>query len=109
MVPATKPAARTMFAKIWDAHEILRHPSGQSLLYIDRDLIHEGSFHAFADSKRRGLQPRRPKQIFGIADHYVPARGRRPEDAATPAIERMIHTVDANMAWGGVRHFGLAS
>ncbi len=109
MVPVTEPAARTMFAKIWDAHEILRHPSGQSLLYVDRDLIHEGSFHAFADIKRRGLSPRRPKQIFGIADHYVPTRGRRPEDAATPAIERMIRTFDANMEWGGVRHFGLTS
>ncbi|AUM74621.1 3-isopropylmalate dehydratase large subunit [Paracoccus jeotgali] len=100
-------APRTMFAKIWDAHEILRHPAGPSLLYIDRDLIHEGSFHAFADLKRRGLMPRRPLQIFGIADHYVPTLGRRPEDAATPAIERMIRTFDANMDWAGVRHFGI--
>jgi len=98
-----------MLGKIWDAHEILRHPSGPALLYIDRDLIHEGSFHAFADLKRRGLKPRRPKQIFGIADHYVPTLGRRPEDAASPTIARMIETFDENMEWGGIRHFGLAS
>jgi len=98
-----------MFAKIWEAHEILRHPSGPSLLYIDRDLIHEGSFHAFADLRRRGLKPRRPRQIFGIADHYVPTTGRRPEDAAGPAIAQMIRTFDENMDWGGVRHFGLQS
>lgn len=96
-----------MFAKIWDAHEILRHPAGPSLLYIDRDLIHEGSFHAFADLQRRNLKPRRPQQIFGIADHYVPTLGRRAEDAASPAIARMIETFDANMTWGGIRHFGL--
>ncbi|SEH99854.1 3-isopropylmalate/(R)-2-methylmalate dehydratase large subunit [Paracoccus alkenifer] len=107
MTDPRPPAPRTMFEKIWAAHEILRHPSGPSLLYIDRDLIHEGSFHAFADLKRRGLAPRRPKQVFGIADHYVPTLGRRPEDAATPAIERMIRTFDANMGWGGVRHFGI--
>ena len=99
---------RTMFGKIWEAHEILRHPAGPSLLYIDRDLIHEGSFHAFADLQRRGLKPRRPKQIFGIADHYVPTLGRSASDAS-PAIARMIDTFEDNMAWGGLRHFGLAS
>ena len=100
---------RTMFGKIWEAHEILRHPAGPSLLYIDRDMIHEGSFHAFADLKRRGLKPRRPKQIFGVADHYVPTLGRSAADAASPAIAKMIDTFDENMEWGGVRHFGLSS
>lgn len=100
---------RTMLGKIWDAHEILRHPSGPSLLYIDRDMIHEGSFHAFADLKRRGLKPRRPKQIFGVADHYVPTLGRRSSDAASPAIAKMIDTFDENMEWAGVRHFGISS
>ncbi|HZG28758.1 MAG TPA: 3-isopropylmalate dehydratase large subunit [Ensifer sp.] len=106
---AQASAPRTMLGKIWDAHEILRHPSGPSLLYIDRDMIHEGSFHAFADLKRRGLMPRRPKQIFGVADHYVPTRGRALADAASPAIATMIETFDSNMKWGGVRHFGLKS
>lgn len=100
---------RTMFAKIWEAHEVLRHPAGPSLLYIDRDLIHEGSFHAFADLRARGLKPRRPLQIFGIADHYVPTLGRRAQDAATPAIARMIDTFDENMEWGGIRHFPIQS
>ncbi|GHD05243.1 3-isopropylmalate dehydratase large subunit [Tianweitania populi] len=106
---AANAAPRTMLGKIWDEHEILRHPAGPSLLYIDRDMIHEGSFHAFADLKRRGLKPRRPKQIFGVADHYVPTLGRRSEDAASPAIARMIDTFDENMEWGGLRHFGLTS
>jgi 3-isopropylmalate/(R)-2-methylmalate dehydratase large subunit len=100
---------RTMLGKIWDEHEIMRHPAGPSLLYIDRDMIHEGSFHAFADLKRRGLKPRRPKQIFGVADHYVPTLGRRSQDAASPEIARMIDTFDENMEWGGLRHFGLTS
>ncbi len=98
-----------MLGKIWDEHEILRHPSGPSLLYIDRDMIHEGSFHAFADLKRRGMKPRRPKQIFGVADHYVPTLGRTSSAAASPAIAHMIDTFDENMEWGGVRHFGLSS
>ena len=99
----------TNFAKIWQAHEVLRHPAGPSLLYIDRDMIHEGSFHAFAELRRRGMRPRRPDQIFGVADHYVPTSGRRIEDAASPAIARMISTFDDNMRWGGLRHFGMNS
>jgi 3-isopropylmalate/(R)-2-methylmalate dehydratase large subunit len=105
---AQAASGRTLLGKIWDEHEILRHPAGPSLLYIDRDMIHEGSFHAFADLKARGLKPRRPKQIFGVADHYVPTFGRTAQDAATPAIARMIETFDENMRWGGVRHFGLS-
>lgn len=100
---------RTMFGKVWEAHEIMRHPAGPSLLYIDRDMIHEGSFHAFTNLKRRDLKPRRPKQIFGIADHYVPTLGRSAADAANPAIANMIETFDRNMAWGDIRHFSIDS
>lgn len=104
-----QPGGLTTFAKIWRAHEVLRHPAGPSLLYIDRDMIHEGSFHAFAELRRRGMRPRRPNQIFGVADHYVPTSGRRMHDAASPAIARMISTFDDNMRWGGLRHFGMTS
>ena len=38
----------------------------------------------------------------------MPTLGRTAQDAATPAIARMIETFDANMQWGGVRHFGLS-
>ena len=36
-----------MFEKIWDAHAIAEGPGGQTLLFIDRHLLHEGSTHAF--------------------------------------------------------------
>ena len=99
---------RTMFDKVWDRHVVMVHPGGgPSLLYIDRALVHEGSFHAFAELRRRGLAIRRPAQIFGTPDHFVPTHGRHPEDAATPEIGGMIRQFDANMRWGGVPHFGL--
>ena len=47
---------KTMFDKIWERHEITRPFSdGPSLLYIDRDIIHEVSFHAFSNLKKRNL------------------------------------------------------
>ena len=98
---------RTLYDKIWDRHVVEARDDGPSLLYIDRNIIHEGSFHAFADLKRRGLKPSRPDQTFGVPDHYVPTHGRRPEDAPTDEIARMIRTFDENMRWGNVPHFAL--
>ena len=44
---------RTLFNKVWDAHEILVR-DGQSLLWVDRHLLHEGSHHAFGKLRGRG-------------------------------------------------------
>jgi len=99
--------AKTMFDKIWDRHVIIAREDGPSLLYIDRDIIHEGSFHAFADLKRRNLHVRSPRQVFGIPDHYVPTRARTSAGAATPEIARMIDQFDENMTWGKVNYFPL--
>lgn len=101
------PAARTLFEKIWDQHVVQSLKNGPSLLYIDRHLIHEGSFHAFNQLNARGLPIRNPKQIFGVADHYVPTTSRESCDAATPEIEQMIIRFDKNMQDNGLTHFGL--
>src|SRR5690606_5997534 len=98
---------KTLFDKIWDRHEIHRSDDGPSLLYVDRDFIHEGSFHAFNDLRRRGLNVARPDQVFGIPDHYVPTGGRTAEEAATPELARMIETFDTNMKWAKVNYFPL--
>lgn len=100
--------SRTMFDKVWDRHVIIENEKGPSLLYIDRDIIHEGSFHAFEDLRRRGLSVRSPQQIFGVPDHYVPTRSRSAAGAATPEIARMIDQFDENMRWGGVNSFALS-
>ncbi len=86
---------RTLFEKIWNRHVVLER-DGQCLLYVDRHIVHDGSFHAFANLAARGLAVRRPAQTFGTADHYVPTLGRSPADAPTPEIRRMIETFSAN-------------
>ncbi len=40
-------APRTIIDKLWDSHAVLTREDGQTLLWIDRHLLHEGSFHAF--------------------------------------------------------------
>ncbi|HUO62251.1 MAG TPA: aconitase family protein, partial [Terriglobales bacterium] len=61
-----------MFEKIWNRHVVTEGPGGQSLLYIDRHLLHEGATHAFARLHRAGRSVRRPAGLVATADHYVP-------------------------------------
>ncbi|MDD2381349.1 MAG: aconitase family protein, partial [Mariniphaga sp.] len=65
--------AKTLFDKIWDAHEIEKVKGGPSVLYIDRHLIHEvTSPVAFLGLKTRGLKVFRPDQTTATPDHNVP-------------------------------------
>ena len=100
----TKP--RTLFHKIWDRHVILTRGE-QCLLYVDRHIVHDGSFHAFNGLRARGLKVRRPQQNFGTPDHYVPTHARVASAAATPEIQAMIETLDRNLASNGIEMFAL--
>ena len=97
---------RTLFAKIWDAHVVADREDGQSLLWIDRHFVHEGSHHAFGKLADRGLRVARPDLTLGVADHYVPTSGRgRP--IADPGIRDMVARLERNTKAAGITLFGL--
>ncbi|MBD2750938.1 3-isopropylmalate dehydratase large subunit [Microvirga sp. BT688] len=98
-------APRTLFDKLWDSHAIVTREDGQTLLWVDRHFVHEGSFHAFNKLKERGAKVAHPELTFGIADHYVPTRrfGR----SIDPAIQNMIDQLEDNMSENDVMLFGL--
>jgi 3-isopropylmalate/(R)-2-methylmalate dehydratase large subunit len=97
---------QTLIDKLWAAHEIVRRDDGQSLLWVDRHYVHEGSFHAFGQLKERGVAVAEPGLTFGVADHYVPTRGSR-QNIANPELARMVRQVEENTARHGVKLFGL--
>jgi 3-isopropylmalate/(R)-2-methylmalate dehydratase large subunit len=97
---------QTIIDKLWNAHEILRRDDGQSLLWVDRHYVHEGSFHAFGKLAERGANVAEPDLTFGFADHYVPTRGSR-RHIANPEIARMVRQVEENTATHGIMLFGL--
>jgi len=99
-------APRTLFDKVWDAHAILTRADGETLVHVDRHFVHEGSFHAFAKLAEKGGRVARPDLTFGIADHYVPTRGRG-APIADPGIRRMVEDLSANTAQHGIELFGL--
>jgi 3-isopropylmalate/(R)-2-methylmalate dehydratase large subunit len=97
---------QTIIDKLWAAHEILRRDDGESLLWVDRHYVHEGSFHAFGKLAARSAGVAEPGLTFGVADHYVPTRGSR-QNIADPELARMVRQVEENTAKHGVKLFGI--
>ena len=64
---------KTLFDKVWEAHVVDEIPSGPSILYVDKHLIHEvTSPQAFLGLRKRGLKVLRPEKTIATADHNVP-------------------------------------
>jgi 3-isopropylmalate/(R)-2-methylmalate dehydratase large subunit len=117
MIDATIPekpglrmiAPRTMFEKIWERHVVLARGENEALIYIDRNIVHEGSFLAFGQLAREGRRVRRPRQNIATADHYVPTAGRGQGLAGVtdPEVRGMIELLEKNAARHGLMHFGI--
>jgi 3-isopropylmalate/(R)-2-methylmalate dehydratase large subunit len=100
-------APRTLFEKIWERHEVVAREDGQTLLYIDRHFIHDGSRRAFEVLAERGLKPRRPDRTFGTPDHYVPSGSRDLATLPDPEGRAMAEAIERNAAAHGITVFGL--
>lgn len=94
-------AGKTLFNKVWQAHEICQDKEGQSLLWVDRHLAHEGSFHAFNKLAERGLSVRHPECTIAIADHYVPTTSR-----SLIAVQTKVRNVIEQLI-NNTRHHGI--
>jgi 3-isopropylmalate/(R)-2-methylmalate dehydratase large subunit len=94
-----------MFEKIWSAHEIVAEPDEPSLLWIDRHLVHEGSFHGFGMLNNSGRMVHRPDLTFAVADHYVPSHDRARPIADAEAAG-LVATLRENAARHGIEHWG---
>jgi 3-isopropylmalate/(R)-2-methylmalate dehydratase large subunit len=96
----------TIIDKLWESHVVVAREGGDCLLFIDRHLLHEGSFHAFEQVRKRGRPIARPDLSFAIADHYVPTRARA-QPIANPDIARMVDLLARSAAAHGIAHIGL--
>jgi len=97
---------QTLIDRLWAAHEIARREDGAALLWVDRHYVHEGSFHAFSQMNARGRATAEPELTFGVADHYVPTRGRA-NGIADPEIASMVRNLENNAAESHITLFGL--
>ncbi len=100
---------KTIVDKIWRDHEILvDSESGDSLLYVDNLLLTDSSsFHAFDQLEKEGFFVRRPKQVFGVPDHFASSMSRKISDITDPDRAARIGDLERNCKKWGIYHFGL--
>jgi 3-isopropylmalate/(R)-2-methylmalate dehydratase large subunit len=104
--------AKTMFDKIWEAHEV---GSGDSdppaLLYIDLHLVHEvTSPQAFESLRLAGRRVRRPDRTLATADHNTPTDGTPVAARIKDELSRVqVETLERNCVEFGVPVYSLGS
>ncbi|WP_076999949.1 3-isopropylmalate dehydratase large subunit [Variovorax sp. KK3] len=98
---------RTLFDKIWSQHVVMQRDDGQSLLYVDRHLVQDGSAPAFQMLRERGLPVRRPDLAFATPDHYVPTGSRDLAQIGDAEKRAMAQALHDDSAAAGIRFFGL--
>jgi 3-isopropylmalate/(R)-2-methylmalate dehydratase large subunit len=97
---------RTMFDKIWEAHEV-----ADGLIYIDLHLVHEvTSPQAFEGLRLAGRAVRRPDRTLATADHNVPTDGTPAARLIADELSRkQVQTLERNCEEFGVPIFSLGS
>ncbi|MDG1691397.1 MAG: 3-isopropylmalate dehydratase large subunit [Alphaproteobacteria bacterium] len=95
----------TLYDKIWDAHLVDADSDGNSLLYIDRHLVHEvTSPQAFEGLRMAGRTPRAPHKTLAVADHNIPTTNRAGglDAIDDPESRLQIETLEKNCAEFGI-------
>jgi 3-isopropylmalate/(R)-2-methylmalate dehydratase large subunit len=103
-------APLSLFDRVWARHVIVANPGGEELLFVDRNLVHEGgTFLAFDQMRSEGLTVRKPKQTLAVTDHYLPSTNRAtaPASIANPEIRRVVELLDQNARDFGIEHYGV--
>ena len=96
--------AKTLYDKVWQAH-IISQLGDDSLIYIDRHLIHEvTSPQAFAGLNEKGRKVRRPDRTFATMDHSISTRSLA-LDACGPQNKLQLQTLAENCEEHGVKLF----
>ena len=103
-------AGKTLYDKLWDDHEVMRRDDGSSLIYIDRQLLHEvTSPQAFEGLKLAGRTPWRLDANVATPDHNVPTerieRAGGVAAIADTTSRIQVQTLDDNCREFGVVEF----
>jgi 3-isopropylmalate/(R)-2-methylmalate dehydratase large subunit len=97
---------KTMFEKIWEAHEV-----EHGLLWIDLHLVHEvTSPQAFDGLRLAGRRVRRPDRTLATADHNTPTDGTPVAARIKDELSRVqVQTLERNCDEFGVPVYSLGS
>jgi 3-isopropylmalate/(R)-2-methylmalate dehydratase large subunit len=99
---------KSLFQKVWDAHQVGTLADGRTQLFIGTHLIHEvTSPQAFGMLRDLGLKVKFPQRTFATVDHIVPTVDQEaPQD---PLAAEMMAALRKNADDFGITYFDLAS
>ncbi len=98
-------AAKTLYDKLWDAHVVRTGDDGASLIYIDRQLVHEvTSPQAFEGLRLANRKPWRVGANLATPDHNVPTTDRT-AGIEDPIARLQVETLDSNCDYFGITEF----
>lgn len=96
-------AAKTLYDKLWDAHQVREFDDGTSLIYIDRHITHEvTSPQAFEGLALAGRDLWRPAAIKAVSDHNVPTKDVT--NISDVIAKKQLDTLSANCEKYGLTH-----
>lgn len=103
--------AKTLYDKIWE-HHLVKDDENSSLIYVDRQLIHEvTSPQAFEGLRMSNRKPRNPQAHLAVADHNVPTttadRGNGTLGIKDKTSRTQVETLEKNCAEFGIKYFDL--
>ncbi len=99
--------AKTLYDKLWEQHIVHTDDDGTTLLYIDRQLVHEvTSPQAFEGLRMANRLPHRLDSILATPDHNVPTNNRD-LGISDPISRIQVETLDKNCKDFGVTEFNL--
>ena len=104
---------KTLYDKLWDEHHIVTLDSSESLIYIDRQYLHEvTSPQAFEGLTKKDLRPWRLNANIATPDHNVPTeRGDsfRTENIQDEISKIQVVELDKNCNKFGIKQFDITS
>ena len=99
--------SKTLYDKLWQQHLIRSDDGGTSLIYIDRQLVHEvTSPQAFEGLRLANRKPYRIDSILATPDHNVPTTNRS-QGISDPISRLQVDTLGQNCKEFGVTEFNL--
>jgi 3-isopropylmalate/(R)-2-methylmalate dehydratase large subunit len=99
--------AQTLVDKIWDLHVVVDLGRGQSLLHVDRHLLHDLSGTlGLEDMEQKGYAVRTPELAFATPDHAISSQPGRDDDTGGRG-GRFVRGLRAGCAKWGIELFDL--
>ncbi|MBB5351642.1 3-isopropylmalate/(R)-2-methylmalate dehydratase large subunit [Haloferula luteola] len=99
---------KSLYEKVWEAHQVGTLADGRTQLFIGTHLIHEvTSPQAFGMLRDLGLTVKYPQRTFATIDHIVPTINQ--DAPADPLAAEMMQALRQNADDFGVTYFDLAS